>query len=198
MENGKNILNKINDPFTFRLIYNFNVDPLKKIVENFDHEWLIDTDRQNDTIHHKKTFSYFIWDGDINWTPGTEYIPKYMASSYTIYREVDKIIQTLEKKIGGKVGRAIIIKLPAGEIITPHPDQGEYLMSVKRCHIPIITNDNVEFTVGGHTMNLKQGECWEINNSKIHEVKNMGSNDRVHLLIDIIPNEYLKGDPYDT
>ena len=93
MENGKNILNKINDPFTFRLIYNFNVDPLKKIVENFDHEWLIDTDRQNDTIHHKKTFSYFIWDGDINWTPGTEYIPKYMASSYTIYREVDKIIQ---------------------------------------------------------------------------------------------------------
>ena len=191
-------MNKINDPFTFRLVNNFNVDRLKSIVENFDHEWLIDTDRQNDTVHHTKTFSYFIWDGDISWVPNTEYVPRYMASSYTIYREVDKIISVLEKSLNGKVGRAMFIKLPAGQVITPHPDQGDYLMTVRRCHIPLITNDDIKFTVGDHTMSLKQGECWEINNSKIHEVKNLSNSDRVHLLIDIIPNEYLNGDPYNV
>jgi hypothetical protein len=191
-------LNKINDPFTFRLVNNFNVDRLKSIVENFDHEWLIDTDRQNDTVHHTKTFSYFIWDGDIGWVPNTEYVPRYMASSYTIYREVDKIISVLEKSLNGKVGRAMFIKLPAGQVITPHSDQGDYLMAVRRCHIPLITNDDIKFTVGDHTMSLKQGECWEINNSKIHEVKNLSNYDRVHILIDIIPNEYLNGDPYNV
>jgi aspartyl/asparaginyl beta-hydroxylase (cupin superfamily) len=71
-------------------------------------------------------------------------------------------------------------------------------MAVRRCHIPLITNDDIKFTVGDHTMSLKQGECWEINNSKIHEVKNLSNYDRVHILIDIIPNEYLNGDPYNV
>jgi hypothetical protein len=33
------------------------------------------------------------------------------------------------------------------------------------------------------------GECWEINNSRIHYVNNGSKIDRVHLLIDIMPNK---------
>jgi hypothetical protein len=32
------------------------------------------------------------------------------------------------------------------------------------------------------------GECWEINNSRTHFVNNGSKIDRVHLLIDIMPN----------
>jgi aspartyl/asparaginyl beta-hydroxylase (cupin superfamily) len=39
---------------------------------------------------------------------------------------------------------------------------------------------------------MKEGECWEINNNKIHRVANNSEMDRIHLTIDIIPNQYLR------
>jgi hypothetical protein len=38
---------------------------------------------------------------------------------------------------------------------------------------------------------MYEGECWEINNMQYHEVINDSEEDRIHLIIDIIPNEYI-------
>ena len=65
------------------------------------------------------------------------------------------------------------------------------MTTCKRTHIPIITNSEVTFTVGGETKFLKEGEIWEINNTKEHSVDNNSDIDRIHLLIDIMPNEEL-------
>jgi quercetin dioxygenase-like cupin family protein len=59
--------------------------------------------------------------------------------------------------------------------------------SVHRYHIPIITNENVEFDIAGEKNKMLPGECWEIHNGKLHSVSNSGSSDRVHLIIDIFP-----------
>lgn len=49
------------------------------------------------------------------------------------------------------------------------------------------------FGVGDEKINMKSGECWEINNSRTHFVDNNSETDRVHLLIDIMPHSELKG-----
>ena len=100
------------------------------------------------------------------------------------------IIEELEKRFDSKVARSMLIRLPAGEKILPHPDSGHYLMSVHRCHIPVQTNPDVLFTVGSTTINMKVGQGYEINNSKWHRVENNGTTDRMHLLVDLMPNNY--------
>lgn len=81
--------------------------------------------------------------------------------------------------------RAVLVNLPAGKDIPKHLDAGDSLMYAHRCHIPIITNDDVLFTVDNETINMKQGEIYEINNSKLHSVDNKGTTDRYHLIVDI-------------
>lgn len=100
------------------------------------------------------------------------------------------IIEGLEQRFNSKLARSMLIRLPASKKIQPHPDSGHYLMSVHRCHIPIQTNPEVMFTVGQTTINMQVGQGYEINNSKWHYVSNNGTTDRVHLLIDLLPNDY--------
>ena len=45
----------------------------------------------------------------------------------------------------------------------------------------------MSYTVNGETVNMKEGECWEINNQRPHSVLNDSDIDRVHLLVDIFP-----------
>jgi hypothetical protein len=35
------------------------------------------------------------------------------------------------------------------------------------------------------------GEIWEIDNTREHEVQNLGNEDRVHLIVDIIPDVFI-------
>ena len=59
-----------------------------------------------------------------------------------------------------------------------------------RIHLSIITNDEVWFTVGNETIHMREGELYEINNRRMHSVKNAGSEDRVHLIMDyVLPGE---------
>ena len=69
-------------------------------------------------------------------------------------------------------------------IYTPHVDTGEQLLKCKRHHIPIVTHPMVMFYVGGEQINMLEGDVWEINNSKLHQVKNYSNIDRIHIIID--------------
>ena len=86
--------------------------------------------------------------------------------------------------------RASLVRLTTGEEITKHTDNNFSLVHSHRIHLPIITNAEVGFTVGNKTINMKESELWEINNRRTHLVKNAGSTDRVHLILDyVIPGE---------
>ena len=80
------------------------------------------------------------------------------------------------------------MNLRAGKDIPKHLDAGDILMYAHRCHIPIITNNDVLFTVDNETIIMKQGEIYEINNSKLHSVNNNGNTNRYHLIVDIEEN----------
>jgi hypothetical protein len=84
-----------------------------------------------------------------------------------------------------------LLRLSVGAEIKPHKD---YCLGYEdgcfRIHIPIITNDEVEFILDNKRLIMKEGECWYINANFTHSVANRGKEDRIHLVIDGIRNEW--------
>ena len=86
------------------------------------------------------------------------------------------------------------LRLKAGSVVKEHTDldlgfeDGEV-----RLHIPVITNPGVEFILNHVRVVMNEGECWYLNVNQPHRVANHGANDRIHLVIDCVLNDWLRG-----
>lgn len=86
------------------------------------------------------------------------------------------------------------LRLKAGSVIKEHRDHelgfedGEV-----RLHIPVITNAGVEFVLHQVRVVMNEGECWYLNVNQPHRVANYGSTDRIHLVVDCVVNDWLRG-----
>jgi hypothetical protein len=179
---------KYYDPFTLIHHKNYDVSKIEKHISSYtEKEWLLDTSRQSMFGSHQETNSYFITDHRANWNLRENYEPIFRCQDPVLWELVKPIIEDLEHIHNGKVGKSLLIKLPAHASIEDHYDSGQLLGVSRRNHVVITTNPDVSFIVDTDTVHMKQGECWEINNDKRHEVINAGDTDRVHLLVDIIP-----------
>lgn len=191
----------MSEEFKFIKFDSYNVSDIADIVSLFDLEWLEDTSRQDGTIHHWRTFSYHLTWYPLQWVPGQEYVPSFLCKDDTLWELVSPILKDLESKNKGRVARATLVNLPSMQLVTPHYDKALYTHVIKRFHIPIITNNDTLFSVDDQHVNMKLGECWRVNNKLLHGVYNFGSTNRVHLMVDIIPEELIgdkkyEGDPY--
>ena len=185
------INNKINEEFRFKYYKKFDVTEIKKEINKLNSEWYLDTSRQDQHGVHKDTLTFFLTDYDVEWMPYSKYNITIKDLNCTLWNLTQPIIYELEQIHNGKVGKVLFPRLKAKNKIYKHWDSTEYLNVVRRHHIPIITNKNVYFYVDDGALNMFEGECWEINNMKSHEVINDSDEDRIHLMIDIIPNKYI-------
>ncbi len=86
---------------------------------------------------------------------------------------------------------ARLLRLGAGAEIKPHRDHDlGYENGNFRLHIPIFTNEDVQFVLDGTKIIMLPGECWYTNVNYVHSVINSGRSDRVHLVIDGVRNEW--------
>ena len=92
----------------------------------------------------------------------------------------------------GEPKRIILNNLPSGKVIAEHPDRNYHLETCRRIHLPIITNEKVDFNVNREKIPMNVGVITEINNNTLHSVQNNSDKDRIHLLIDW----GIKNDPY--
>ncbi|RZJ45123.1 MAG: aspartyl/asparaginyl beta-hydroxylase domain-containing protein [Chryseobacterium sp.] len=84
-----------------------------------------------------------------------------------------------------------LLQLAVGAEIKPHSDHClGYEDGSFRLHIPIITNPDVEFILDGKRLIMNEGECWYIDANFEHSVANRGKQDRIHLVIDGIRNDW--------
>jgi hypothetical protein len=190
MIRSNNAPKKENEDFNYKLFATFNVDNILSNIKSFNNEWLIYTERQDALYNERRnphlyTNTYIIQDHPLTWKFGSKI--NSIIKDHHLINTMSEIIKTLEEDVVGKVARVLLVKLSAGKDVTEHVDSGDYLSTVRRYHIPIITNDSVFYTVNSETINMKKGECWEINNLKPHSVLNNSNEDRIHLLIDILP-----------
>jgi hypothetical protein len=105
---------------------------------------------------------------------------------YDLFKPV--LIPEIDRMAAGriyKLHRIIIANLPAGEKIDTHIDEYKIFDYVRRFHLVLKTNKDVDFYCGGEIKNLKRGEVWEISNRDKHNVVNRGTTDRWHLIFDL-------------
>ena len=84
-----------------------------------------------------------------------------------------------------------LMRLEVGAVIKPHRDHElGYEDGQFRLHIPIVTNPGVHFILDGEELTMRAGECWYTNVNYEHSVANKGTEDRIHLVIDGVRNEW--------
>jgi|SRR5687768_6230307 len=85
------------------------------------------------------------------------------------------------------------LRLGPGAVIRKHRD---HKLSVEdgiaRVHIPIKTSANVEFYLDDKRVEMNEGEAWYLNFNLYHSVKNNGGEERIHLVIDCLVNDWFR------
>lgn len=169
-------------------------DAIKKEVQGYVDEWLIDISRQTTYQTHENTFMYQLKKLDYDWN----LVDKIKSVSPNNFKtedankEVKEIYNKLEDLVQGKVIRSEVINMSPRSRIRTHKDRSDLLYISRRFHIPLITNESCIFVVDNEPFHLKESNIYELNNSKYHSVQNSSDQNRLHLIVDILPNEYTK------
>lgn len=181
----------------YRKIGSIDAGPLQHAVARIsDTEWLAFGDRQQAYAAHRATHSIpLIFDPDFRHAAPTRH-PAY-----------DRYTSLLEPPMAairgffaanpppGAAGegyfiRVLLVRLEAKAKIGSHRDHGHSLARAHRIHLPIVTNPGVEFGIAGHIRHLAAGELWEVNNRKVHGVRNESAAHRIHAILDyVVPGE---------
>jgi len=185
------ILDKKNN-WGIRKYTSIDIDSIKKEVNNFVDEWFLDATRQARYTTHQQTQMYqlrffnYYWDTS---NPGYYRDVNSFKEENSI-AELNNIYDWLEKEYDGKVVRSELINMFPNSRVRRHRDRTDMLFLCRRIHIPIKTNSETVFMVNKESENMAEGYIYEINNSKIHSVSNGGSENRIHLIIDVLPNRF--------
>jgi hypothetical protein len=100
-------------------------------------------------------------------------------------------IMELMSELGCVWGRSRFMGLGPGAEVPIHIDVHYYWRTHFRLHIPVITNPRVLFTCNDETVHMKAGECWLFDSFALHKVQNLGTEQRVHLVLDTVGGERL-------
>ena len=108
-------------------------------------------------------------------------------------------VQPILDKIPGEKDRVRLMRLEKNSNITKHTDKVDSDIKnyrLFRLHIPIITHSDI-IVESWHDKNIvfrsnmEMGDCWFLDVSKAHAVKNKSDVDRVHLVVDVWQNKEL-------
>ncbi|RYD50649.1 MAG: aspartyl beta-hydroxylase [Sphingomonadales bacterium] len=86
-----------------------------------------------------------------------------------------------------------LMRLARGSAIKEHSDPDMRVADgFARLHVPIATDTAVEFMLNRLPVTMTPGSLWYLRLSDPHSVTNRGSRDRVHLVIDVAANDWLR------
>ena len=89
---------------------------------------------------------------------------------------------------------ARLMRLAPGSLIKEHKDHDlAYEEGKVRIHIPVLTNERVDFSLNGVRCVMPAGSTWYLRLCDPHSVANRGTGARVHLVIDAAVNAWLAG-----
>ncbi|QYJ88918.1 aspartyl/asparaginyl beta-hydroxylase domain-containing protein [Shewanella halotolerans] len=93
-------------------------------------------------------------------------------------------IQQVIASFGEVIGRSRLMRLAPGCEVPLHSDINYHWHNRVRIHIPIVTDDAVQFHCDDKQVHMGEGECWIFDSWKYHKVVNDSDKMRVHLVID--------------
>jgi len=169
-----------------RLNDTFDVTAIRKAVEQIPAARWLESGREQLFAVHKDTQALKL----VHFEDYRYEKPEYLELFSELQDELKPVVDFISRyyQNNGFIVRMILAKLVAGGTIPEHTDAGFSLLHCHRVHLPIITNDDVIFSVGDEDINMHVGELWEINNGTPHAVENRSTEDRIHLIVDWMPN----------
>ncbi|MCH8073339.1 MAG: tetratricopeptide repeat protein [Proteobacteria bacterium] len=169
-----------------QLHHDFDVGALRNKIEQIPAAKWLESGREKLFAVHKDTQSLIL----VLFEDFKHEKPDYLEPYFDLQNELRPLVDYVASyyQNNGFIVRLLLAKLLAGGKIPHHTDAGFSLLNCHRVHIPIITNDQVIFAVGGEEINMQVGEFWEINNGVDHAVENRSNEDRIHIIIDWMPN----------
>ena len=91
------------------------------------------------------------------------------------------------------VNMMVFYYMPPGASIHPHRDTcGALELGYLRFHVPIKTSPEVKFLVDDVAVPMQEGQLWALNTSHKHGVFNLGTSDRVHLMVQVEVNQWVR------
>ena len=86
-----------------------------------------------------------------------------------------------------------LLRLEPGGVLQEHTDPQLNLdfRNQVRLHVPIFTNDQVQFLLNGTPVPLEEGQLWYLRLSDPHSVVNQGQTERIQLSIDVVVNDWV-------
>lgn len=87
----------------------------------------------------------------------------------------------------GLLSRAKLVRLVAGRRVYPHIDRGEYYHVRDRFHLVLKSAQGSWLRSGDEEVRMQEGELWWFDNNQVHEAFNDGTEDRIHLIFDLLP-----------
>ena len=104
-------------------------------------------------------------------------------------RYVPELLKTFECELQ----TVRFLKLTAGSVIRRHRDYEQgFEDGFIRIHVPVVTNENVDFVLNDEHLTMLEGETWYVNVNFHHSVRNAGQTDRIHLVIDCVVNDWIR------
>ncbi len=102
--------------------------------------------------------------------------------------------QTVIEAFRCEVRSVRLMRLTPGSVIKEHSDHDlDAAKGAARVHIPVTTNPGVVFELNRAPVPMRPGEAWYLRLSDPHRVVNGGASDRVHLVLDMVVNDWLSG-----
>ena len=110
--------------------------------------------------------------------PAWDALPQVRPIVFGLMRQVEAI----------ELGRVLITRLPPGGRIAAHSDAtGAYTdQPGRRYHVVLQGLPGSLFRCGDETVNMRTGEVWLFDHMAEHEVANNSTDDRIHLLVDLL------------
>lgn len=165
---------------------------IRQELKQYYSQWLLDTTRQDVFETHEHTFMFALRQLDYMYALGEVATCTSQRSLETqkANNELENIIKLLESVVDGKAIRIEFISMNPNSRVRTHKDRSDLLYVARRFHVPIKTNSLVLFTSGQEIRHLESGHAYELNNINYHSVVNGSKESRIHLIIDVLPNEY--------
>jgi quercetin dioxygenase-like cupin family protein len=144
----------------------------------------------NDRAHHGSWTSIALRSAsgeaaDIQAWEGADFLDTALLAHCPCFREVLASFACETKAVR-------LMALAPGAEITPHRDRGgSFEDGLARLHIPIVTDPAVVFTLDGEAVHFSAGATWYMNANCLHAVRNGSPRERVHLVLDCVPNAWL-------
>jgi len=180
-------MNNIKKPKNILRIKRVNIKKIKSFLETLtENDWNEWNLRQKSFYVHRDTKSYpLLWSFHIENNNLVVYKKNIDSDIWNVLKpELD----FLSKKYKGKIVKCMFALLPPEGKINEHLDSNNSLVLSHRVHLPLKTNRNVKFFVNKTLYNFKEGILYELNNQLLHSVENNSLQDRIHLIIDVLPD----------